>query len=286
MSEVGRIRVAAAAIAVLFLVATGLLCRDPIRRGTLQYLFVITLGYGHLIGGLVFSRARLAYLVPAGVSPLLFSAFVASSLATVFAGYAAVVFAHPEAVVPILAISIWHVAENDRALVLGGGGGLAAFTMRRAFDPQVIATTLALGVLAAALLGPVAGPFDTRPLETARRALGLPLRGITWFGFADLFASVTLYHLAAFLLHFRMRSKALHAAGADVAPRGRRLFWVHAPPALLCAALLATPDPRAVAARDFVFSPGIYLFWSLLHVAQTLAARVAPRPARIAVGDS
>jgi hypothetical protein len=54
---------------------------------------------------------------------------------------------------------------------------------------------------------------------------------------------------------------------------------VHAGPALACGALLAAPDGWPETPRELAFAPGIYLFWSVLHVAQTLAVRgVAPRP--------
>ena len=80
--------------------------------------------------------------------------------------------------------------------------------------------------------------------------------------FGDVFSAVTLYHLLAWL-GLRI------ARGARLAP----LAAVHAAPALLCGALWLAPA-EAAPLRALAFSPGVYLFWSALHVLQTARGRV------------
>jgi hypothetical protein len=261
---VRRVRLLAAASVALFLIATRVLYPEEQARAFVQYLFVITLGYGHLLGALAFSLRRMAARVPAGVPSALFTGLLACSAATLFSLYCLLATAHGAFFVALLAVSTWHVVENDLALRMDAGGlALHAGVSRRLAShlAGVAVTALLLALAAASLLAP----------GFARR-----------FSFGDVFSAVTLYHLASFLLVFgeRVRSGPRSARRAIAS----RLAWVHLPPALLCVALLAVPDARFGTVREIVFSPSVYLFWSVLHVLQTLVLRgLEAPPARHAV---
>jgi hypothetical protein len=90
-----------------------------------------------------------------------------------------------------------------------------------------------------------------------------------WIGFGDVFAATTLYHLVGWLVFLSQRARH----GGEVARTHRRLLGVHAIPAAICVLLLSAPEAMFTSLREAVFSPVLYLFWSALHVAQTLVIR-------------
>jgi hypothetical protein len=193
---------------------------------------VITFGYGHLLG------AALPAFRRAAARGALACAWLAAAAATAFALYAATARAWPPLTLGLAALSVWHIAENDAALVraLRTGGPLPALPRTACAHARPLAATAL--VLAAA-------------------AWALPDPG----RFGDVFSAVTLYHLVAWL------GFAL-ARGASRA----RLAALHAASAFACAALALAPEGGAL--RSVAFSPGIYLFWSALHVLQTARARL------------
>lgn len=242
-----RNRLISAGCVAAFLLLTHLLCGDPAQRARTQYRFVITLGYGHLIGALALSARRLARCLPSGVPPALLAAFAGASGLTLFAGYAWLSARAPSSLLPLLAISTWHVVENDLALARAACTQQPLGPLARALPDHLAAAlaTLVLLVLAAATLG---GP-----------------------GFGDVFSAVTLYHLVQWLVFLAARARS-----AGVAARRalwRRLARVHGLPAIVCLGVLALDDARAAALRHALFSPSLYLFWSVLHVLQTALAR-------------
>jgi membrane protease YdiL (CAAX protease family) len=233
MSIGRRPRFAAALAVAFFLALTHAAFPDGAERAPAQYALVITLGYGHLLGAALPAFRR---SVARGT---LACAWRLCAAATAFALYASAVAAWPPLVLGLVALSVWHIAENDAAMarVLRAGGAL------RRLPPG--AAGHALPFAAAALV-----------LGLARWALPDPGR------FGDVFSGVTLYHLVAWLAFARAR-------GASTA----RLAALHAGPALACGALWLAPEPGAAALRALAFSPAIYLFWSALHVLQTARAR-------------
>jgi len=258
-----RNRLATSSAVAGFLLATHALWPDPQARAERQYLFVITLGYGHLLGAALFGRRRTASLVPRGTPRPLHGAFVAASVANLFALYAWLSNASLAIFLPLLAVSLWHIVENDLALGRASQEGLALGALPRSLGQQLTA----LGTTALLL---AAGKF----------LLSHPPRGPRDLSFGDFFSAVTLYHLVQFLVLFADRARAQPRRSK----RRRlwlRLAWVHGPPASVCVALLLPPGHRFAALRYAIFSPQIYLFWSVLHVAQTVAARgLERRPAR------
>jgi hypothetical protein len=314
MSLVHRNRVLTTSLVAAFLLASRWLWPEPQTRADHQYLLVITLGYGHLIGAAVFSRRRAAGLVPAGVGPRLFWSFAAVSIANLFVLYAWLSNLSGIFFLPLLAVSMWHIVENDLALGRAYREGLALGALPLSLEEQLAALGLTALLLAfgQALLPPDAyGPaLSASPLVRAgsapmriaaaacglaflatrrRGGLGLALAAASltsptqierWVSFGDFFSAVTLHHLLQFLVLFADRARAL----PDTTARRelvRRLAWVHLPPAALCVVLLLVPGQRLAALRYAIFSPSIYLFWSVLHVVQTLATRgIERRPAR------
>jgi len=281
-------------------------------RGRALYLAVVCLGYGHLLGGALFARRRMAGWRPAGVGAGLFGAFVTTSLLAAFALYVHAVQAWPALVVPMLALAVWHAFEND----LGVGrayrestSGLRIAPVPRRWEPHATALGLSAAVvlffvlalpeagLAAALGGGPGLAMAAAPLEplvrggavmaglgllavpSGRHRLGglalatgalLAPRLWPWVRFEEVFALWTLYHVVSWGIFSWERS-----------PDARRrlgVVAVHVLPALACAALLMAPLAWEHPLRVVVFAPAAYLFWSSLHVLQTLAVRGMEEP--------
>lgn len=310
-----RNRFASAGCVLCFLLATHALIRDPEERANHQYLFTITLGYGHLIGAVVFSRRRLANVLPYGIPHLLLLAFVATGILTLFAIYTWILRVHPPAFLLLLGVSAWHTVENDLALERAYRDGLKLGPIPRSSDHHLSSIGLAsllmlliaetpswdeysraLGGAALAVGGPLvrlacavtgAALFVRHRLD-ARGLLGIALLAggslaseevLSWLTVADLFVATTLYHLVSWLIFFsdRIRSLSLRGEGAAAARVWRGLLGVHVPPALICGGLLFTPTDALAPARFLLFSPAIYLFWSFVHVLQTAAVRELDR---------
>lgn len=297
--RVWLVRGLGAAAVLAFLGATRALEADPIARADLQYRWVLPFGYGHLLGALWFSRRRLASALPA-YAPRLFAAFLAVSIATLFAIYAWALAAGPLlALLPLLAVSTWHTAENDLALADAHRRGLALGAVPRARDVQLAAIGVALGVaLAAATAGgelaarwavlPGQG-FAVLALRAAGLATGAALlsRGGTsaprvlggslvlasalvrrsGLGLSDVVAGATLYHLATWLVYSLEKLWAVRRTDPFRArSQARQLAAVHAVPVLVCVAAYSSPFEALASA---LAAPAVYLFGSVLHVAQT-----------------
>jgi len=235
MSIVRRPRFVAALAVAVFLALTHAVFPDGAARAPAQYALVITLGYGHLIGAALPAFRRVA------ARGALACAWRLCAAATALALYAAAVAAWPPLVLALVALSVWHIAENDAAMarVLRAGGALCRL--------------------------PPGAAGHALPLFCAALVLALALSALPDAGrFGDVFSAVTLYHLVAWLAFASAR-------GASAA----RLVVLHAGPALACGGLWLAPEPAAAALRAVAFSPGIYLFWSALHVLQTARGRAA-----------
>lgn len=234
---------------------------DDGERAAAQYVFVLTLGYGHLLGAALVGR-RDSGLRPHGVSARLWRLFCIVSVGTLFAAYATLLGVLPEAnfvvfASPLLAISIWHTVENDSAVVAAYERGFSLGAIPREARGRT------LGLVALVALGAILLSGD----ETL---------------FAEVFAISTLYHLFQWLVFLRDRI----AAGGDPARRTailRGIAWTHVPTALACLALVIWRPILPPVLFDLVFSPSLYLFWSSLHVAHTALARSARSSAGAAV---
>jgi hypothetical protein len=235
MSALAQPRLVALLAVAAFLAVTHAAWPDAHERAAAQYHFVLTLGYGHLIG------AALPALRRTLARGALACAALLSTAATAFSLYAAAVAAWPPLVLALVALSVWHIAENDLAMGRALGSGTPLPPLAFGGRGQAGALAIAALVLAAA-------------------ALALSDEG----RFGDLFSAATLHHLVGWLAF-------LIARGASL----RRLAAVHAPAALGCLALLAGPEEATAPLRAIAFSPALYLFWSALHVVHSAFVRRA-----------
>jgi hypothetical protein len=182
-----RFRLVTVSLVATFLVASHLASREAEARSYGQYLFVITLGYGHLLGAALGARRG------ARVSPLT-RAFVAATIATGFALYVEGVTAWPGLAFALLALSVWHFTENDVAMARALRTGAAFEPLRRDGRAQLLPIAVATAIVAAALVAsPEPGPLG------------------------DLFSAATLFHLVGWLVFLiargarPLRLLALHA---------------------------------------------------------------------------
>ncbi len=305
-----RDRAVTVACVCVFLALSRMLVEDPWARAEQQYLFVITLGYGHLIGAAVFARRQMADLAPARFSRRLIGAAAGLAVLDLFAVYVWLTHVTLAVFLPMLVLSIWHVVENDLSLRRAYAGPSGIGPMPRFGDHHIAAMTGAalLSAIGQQLLSPAAGEAlagGTRGAELGQALLRVAaLGGGSWlavrsrggyraFGtavavatgtlsfvpsllspvsFGDFFSALTLYHLIQFLLLFGDRLRRLPDRAVRRA-RIRTLAWVHVPAFVVCAGLVLLPGEALATLRYALFSPAIYLFWSVLHVAQTIAVR-------------
>jgi hypothetical protein len=263
-------------LVVAFLVGTHAWIPDAELRAGVQYLCVVTLGYGHLLGAVALRRARPG--APARERRLIDAFWVATAL-TGFAAYAWTLARLPASILPLLAVSVWHTVENDLAIGRAYANGLRVGAMPR--SPRYHAVALAVTGLVV-LLGTgteswrelAAGLGWTAAGETSAWIPSGPTDSAFSVGrldLPDLFVLVTLHHLLSWLGLVRDRVRDLHREGHTREARALRgqLLLVHLAPAAGCALLLAFPAARRESLHLLVFGPAVYLYWSVLHVVQT-----------------
>jgi hypothetical protein len=165
-----RFRLVTLGAVAAFLAASHLALQEAEARSYAQYLFVITLGYGHLLGAALGARRG------ARAAPLT-RALVAATIPTGFALYVEGVAAWPGLAFALLALSVWHFTENDVAMARALRTGAALEPLRRDGRAQALPIAVAAAIVAAALVAsPDAG------------LLG------------DLFSAATLFHLVGWLV--------------------------------------------------------------------------------------
>lgn len=148
-------------------------------RAGLQYAVVVSLGYGHLLGG---ALPEIRQLAGARRGPgLLWSPRPLAALAAlgvVYAGYLAATSAWPVLILLLFAISALHTVENDLALSEAYAGSLrlppvsargSAALMVTGFSALVLA--LATACLLVEAPGPAAGPGPLPGLSDAGDAI-------------------------------------------------------------------------------------------------------------------
>ncbi|MEN8184243.1 MAG: hypothetical protein ABFS46_17085 [Myxococcota bacterium] len=302
----GADRVSVLVLVLGFLAATHALLPGGSPREELQYQVVIALGWGHLIGALPFRRLR-------GRAPaeLLLGVVTAAVL---FALYAAAVGTWPGIVLVALAVSTWHTFENEAALPrayssamvpgpiprhlaahwlpLGASALVGAWSLESAGGAELLAVSQLPIPLAPIARGTCvfAGLAAQLPPRSPLRSLtgGMLVAAASapaswtagWLGLADLFVLVTLHHLLAWLFFAVRRAERLARQGRRQAARKLwiRLLLAHGLSLGVCAGLVLVPAPALDPARALVLAPGVYLFWSVLHVAQTALTRGLEAP--------
>jgi hypothetical protein len=309
-TSAARVRTISIVLVLGFLLVTHLLAPEPGERAELQYRIVIAIGWGHLLAALGRRRRRGPHDWRAWALGLSVSSWL-------FALYAALLEQWPGWVVVALAISTWHTVENDRARGCAPTHGLALQPLPRSLREHLLplgATAfvglLVLGTQDGSALLAMGGALAAAWPMAARVvcfATGLALhrtpgasRAVSWLlmigpllpgawwsgwlGLVDLFVIVTLHHLLTWLLLAleRLRVLARQGGRAAAGPLLRWLLVTHLPPMLLCGVLAVVPAPALDPLRTLVLAPGVYLFWSVLHVGQTAWARglEAPGPSR------
>jgi hypothetical protein len=239
-------------------------------------------------------RRALAMLAFAGVV----SAFV------VFSGSLAT---HLAVVLCLLAVSAWHTAENDFALEQRYDTADRAEPTLHRLDDVVAPLGVSALLMAAASLGLAAGDgapdLRERGIDPGMAAgwlrgaaivfgsalvlrersprlerIGLAMIGAAVFmpaslalpsgvTFADVFAATTGYHLVSWIVWSVERARGSDD-GADAL-----LVAAHAVPIAVAAACVLSAAPAARELRAAFFAPAPYLFWSVVHVVDTLIQR-------------
>ena len=229
-------------------------------------LVALPIGYGHLLGGLLFARSRTRL---SGLE----ASFVGSCVLSLLCAYTWALhaeIARVVVVVPMLLVSAWHIAENDLALARAYRRGMRLRPLPRgaAHHAIAIAATLLLGLVA---LATPTGAYYLR----LHWGASLPIQLTT---ISDLATAFLMYHAVSWIFFFFDRAKALPEP--DASRLRQRLLWLHAIP-LGANAILYTLFP---ATTVFAASPALYLFWSVLHAFQTAFVRgLEPRAgARVA----
>lgn len=303
-----RNRIATLAFVASFLgISLGWL-PDPRARAAYQYLFVITLGYGHLLGAAVFSRRRLRERLPEGLPRRPLQVLVGVTIAMLLVLHAAAVAASPVFFFAMLLLSSWHIFENDLGLERAYRSGLRLGAIPRDADHHLVSLALTVAVAAvswatipsfeieAAIRGTLVSGISNAPGRVLLGALAAlllrrhgfrPLGGLgaglamvalvlpadlatsRWFGFSEVFSAVTLYHLVSWLVFFGDRERR---APPGVPRAWPLLLGVHVVPAAACLAVFFHAGPDSPLAF-WALSPAIYLFWSVLHVLQTAVVR-------------
>lgn len=260
-----RARLAAAALAALLVAAGHALWPDPERRTECLVQGVLVLGYGHLLGAA--AGPRRARPTAPFARRALAAGFTGTGLASLFVVHQLLL---EVAFLPLLAVSLWHSVENDRALARPRAHAVPLGPLPRGpgHHLRVAGLTAALLLAVATTLGPA---------ERAGLAGGaLPLPDLSaHLRFADAFAAATAYHLFQWLAVLAQRAAAETGPQARRRRRSlaRRLLVTHAPPATLAALAADAPPGPLAALHALAFDPGLYLFVSALHVAHTAAGR-------------
>jgi energy-converting hydrogenase Eha subunit E len=243
---------------------------DPVARSILHYRVVIILGYGHLIGATAGSLARRRRSGEDADSLARRTSHWLLAIALLFSLYCMALKQLPALVLPLLALATWHTVENEWALHAAYRRDHHLPPLSR--DPRVQLATLTLTALVLAIAGGTLEREDIGdllPLVVLEIATTRPLAPLC---FGDVFAASTLFHLVGWLAFLGQRGAA---QGPDAWNRTVRLLaWTHLPVVGLCLVLLALPADMLMTLRGAVFSPAIYLFWSMLHVGQTVVSRI------------
>lgn len=291
-----RNRISAAAMSLAIVASISLRVSDPERADALLYDLVFALGYGHLGAAAWRSTAIRGMSLTSWRTVL--SLFV---LIDAFVIYAFAVRAAPVLALGLLFVSTWHSIENDRGLphlyrdgkmpklhgsvghmsvdaawfavavcmfhAAGAVDALGVATWPGSRTPTVVVQAVGGLCLAVAMLRRAVGPRGGAACAAA--LVAAPLVGEE-LRFAEAFALVTLYHIASWAVFVGERAFAKNGLVALVG----RAVVPHAAPLAILGALLLLPgaDPW----RRLMLSPGIYLFWSSLHVLYSAQQR---RPA-------
>ena len=121
----------------LYMATARTITDDALELAQMNYGVVITLGYGHLLSAILFSRRRLAEKLahstrhftgearktdlasiagPTGMKQLLDFSILIGAVGLSYAAYLEILKQMPGVWLPLLAFAIWHTVENDDSL--------------------------------------------------------------------------------------------------------------------------------------------------------------------------
>ena len=264
MSPPARNRAFAAALVCACWSGARIFWPDDMMREERVYLCITALGYGHFIAAAVGSHRPTSAKALASARWLARS-FVASGIASGLCLYTWLLQIGPIATLPFALALIWHVVENDRCLASAyrRPGALGPLARSRGDAPWLVSVALAT-LLALALTQEIADEVGWSPWAWQPQLI-------------DIYGIPVLYHLTSWLKLAVDRANA--ASSHDRIQRYARLSAAHGPP-LVIGLLVASERPEVELFRLFLFSPGIYLYWSALHVLQTAIVRKRSARAR------
>lgn len=277
-----RNRALSALVVAASLGGSRLAIADPVRRAACEQSVIVALGFAHLLAAWAFSRVRDGAGAPRPGPGWLATPLLGSASLGLFAAFWLVfgpaLQGETRFLLPFVVANVWHVVENDLALARAYGRRARLAPLGSSGAGNALALALSACLLCVAMAsdphagawGPLRGGlFDGLP--------AVPFEGIAGLGLDPtlLFAGLTLYHLISWLVFFsdRVHGRIPGAAPRDVARARRLLASTHAPVLLLAAWLLSRPEGPWKSAGILFFSWASYLFWSTLHVFQTILAR-------------
>jgi hypothetical protein len=257
MSRPACNRAFAAAVVCAFWAGARIVWPDEMIREERVYLCITTLGYGHFIAAAIGSQRPTSATALASTRWLARS-FVASGIASGLYFYTWLLQIGPIATLPFALALIWHVVENDRCLTSAyrRPGALGPLARSRG-DTAWLAAVAVATLIALTFTQEISHEAGWSPSAWQPRLI-------------DIYGIPVLYHLTCWLKLAVDRARA--GSSHDRIRRYARLCAAHAPP-LAIGLLVAAERPEVELFRRFLFSPGIYLYWSALHVLQTAIAR-------------
>jgi hypothetical protein len=267
-------RILSAGLVSLFVTALHLAEPSPVAREKWLYLLALPVGYGHLLGGLVFARRRLRAAC-GSAPPLLAGLFASSLLLTLLALYTRALqeaWLGLAVVVGLLAYSAWHILENDLALSAAYRAGMKLERSRLSAGVR-----LRIGCAMAGLFLLASSTPEGHAALRDFSVTPLPVSAVTM---ADLTTWVLLYHASTWATFFAQRARVATPGEARRVRRG--LLWVHALPLAVNTVCYLWFESLWV----HLSMPTIYLFWSAAHAAQTSLVRAgAPGAPGVAVAS-
>jgi hypothetical protein len=223
---------------------------DPDAQRDALLLVALGLGYGHLLGALLFGSWRRRSLLGGlwlGLTLLTLGVACALALAS---------SAGPALLIALTLLATWHIFENELALGRAAAGALHLPPLPRAPWPHLGAVCGALALVLAAVGMSRFAPWLVRA--------GAPVWLVRWSP-EEAIAALLLYHTLVWL----GRSLAGTRRAAQVRGRRAAILAIHALPLLaLCGADALAPAVYALAA-----SPTLYVFLSAAHAFHTCFER-------------
>ncbi len=229
--------------------------------------------YGHIVGAAIFSLPRHRLSLVARTDRLLVAAFSLVSLLVLFGLYASALHVtelRAPLLVAMLALSLWHIVENDFELgrAYRTRMQLGAIRFDRSSAPRIVA---GLVIVTAIVLCTPSG------IQLSEFLIGRPPLLSRALVLDDFVVFVVLYHAVSWIVFLLDRARASEElTSSDYAQLKRRLAWLHLAPVVPFISLSFWFEPIYL----YIAAPGLYVFFSIAHTLHTATLRgVARAPA-------